>query len=354
MAFLDEDDALEPDEPAPLRSGGGGRPRPYLGRRLMALAIGVGIIILIVLGIRGCLNARQERGFENYVQDLSAITTESQQLSEEFFSRLKDPGDLSPLSFKAEISADRSTAESLLQRVQGLDTPDELADEQQELELAYQLRADGIGGTADQISTALGNDPTEANDAIADYMRYFLASDVLYGRSREGVDAELKAQEIKVPDDLPEASFLPSLDWLETTYLQETLAGVATGAGACKGVCGLALFETKINGTTLTPDTTNTISGGGPFELEVSAQNQGDSDATNVPVNFTLSGGAEQIEGDASIPSIKPGETESTKLTIDPDPDSGTDLTLEVTAGPIPGEEIADNNTSNYTVNFST
>ena len=320
----------------------------------MALAIVVGIIILVVLGVRGCLDARKERGFENYVQDLSAIAGESQQLSEEFFSRLKDPGDLSPLSFKAEISADRSTAESLLQRVQGLDTPDELAEEQRELELAYQLRADGIGGTADQISTALGNDPSEANDAIADYMRYFLASDVLYGRSREGIDTELKAQEIKVAERLPEASFLPSLDWLDPTFLTETLAGVSSGAGQCKGVCGLALFETQVNGTTLTPDTTNTISGGGPFELEVSAQNQGDSDATNVPVNFTLSGGSKQIEGDDTIATIKPGETESTKLTIEPDPDSGTDLTLEVTVGPIPGEEIADNNTSNYTVNFST
>lgn len=354
MAFLDEDDALEPDEPElPRSGGGGGRPRPYLGRRLVALAIGVGIIVLIVLGVRGCLDARKERGFENYVQDLSAIASESQQLSEEFFGRLKDPGDLSPLSFKAEIAADRSTAESLLQRVQGLDTPGELADEQQELELAFQLRADGIGGTADQISTALGNNPTEATDAIADYMRYFVASDVLYGRSRDGIDTELKTQEIKVAEDVPDASFLPSLDWLETTFLSETLAGVSSGAGACKGVCGLALFETKVNGTTLTPDTTNTITGGGPFELEVSAQNQGDSDATNVPVTYTLSGGSKQIEGDDSIEAIKPGETESTKLTIEPDPDSGADLTLEVTVGPIPGEEIADNNTSNYTVNFS-
>jgi hypothetical protein len=354
LAFLDEDDALEPDEPAlpPSRSGGG-RPRPYLGRRLVALAIGVGIIILIVLGVRGCLNARKERGFENYVQDLSAIADESQQLSEEFFGRLKEPGDLSPLSFKAEISGDRSTAESLLGRVQGLDTPDELADEQQELEQAYELRADGIGGTADQISTALGNNPAGATEAIADYMRYFLASDVLYGRSREGIDEELKTQDISTPDKLPETPFLPDLDWLDPSFLTTTLAGVSAGGNACKGVCGLALFEAQVNGTTLTPDTTNTIGGGAPFELEVSAQNQGDSDATNVPVTFTLSGGPNEISGDGTIDAIKPGDTDSTKIAIDPDPEAGTDLTLEATVGPIPGEEIADNNTSTYTVNFS-
>ena len=355
MAFLDEEDAFEPDEPvAPRRSGGGGSgQRPFVARRLMALAIGVGIIILLVLGVRGCLNARKERGFENYVQDLSAVANESQQLSDEFFKRLDDPGDLSPLEFKAEISGDRSTAESLLERVQGLDTPDELTDEQGELELAYRLRADGIGGTADQISTALGNNPSDATDAIADYMRYFLASDVLYGRSRDGIEAELDTQAITPQEELPDTPFLPSLDWLDPSFLTTTLAGVSAGGNTCKGICGLALFETTINGTSLTPDTTNTIAGGGPFTLEVSAENQGDSDATEVPVSYKLSGGSSEIEGDGTIAKITPGQTDSTKIEISPDPDTGADLSLEVTVGPIPGEEIAENNTSTYTVNFS-
>lgn len=357
MAFLDEDDALEPDEPGSSRryaSGGGARQRPYLARRLLALALGVLIIILLVLGVRGCLNARTERGFENYVQDLVAITTESQQLSAEFFKRLADPGDLSPLAFKAEIRADRSTAESLLQRVQGLDTPDELADEQSELELAFELRRDGIAGTADQISTALGNDPKDAIAAIAGYMRYFLASDVLYQRSRAGINAELSKQQITPQEALPDANFLPDgpIDWLDEAALTTTLAGLGAGGSIAPGVHGLALFETTINGTTLTPDTTNTISGGGPFELEVSAQNQGENDESDVPVTFTLSGGTNTIEGDDTISSIKAGATQSAKLNIQPDPDTGTDLTLEVTVGPVPGEVLADNNTSTYTVIF--
>ena len=58
------------------------------------------IIVVLVLGIRGCLNARAERGFENYVRDLASITTEAQQLSGEFFERLEDPGDLTELSLE--------------------------------------------------------------------------------------------------------------------------------------------------------------------------------------------------------------------------------------------------------------
>lgn len=355
MAFLDEDDALPPDDQGPSHRHGGARQRPYLARRLLFLALAVGLIILVVLGVRGCLDARKERNYDNYVRDLVSVTTESQALSEEFFGRLKDPGDLSGLDFQAEISNDRSTAQNLLERVQGLGTPDELDDAQSELELAFELRRDGIAGTADQISTALGNDPTEAIDQIAEYMRYFLASDVLYRRAREGIAVGFEDAAITQKETLPDTNFLPDPieEWLDPTALGTTLSGVAaSSADVAPGIHGLELVETQVNGTTLTPDSTNTISGGGPYELEVSAQNQGDNDETDVAVSFSLSGGAETVEGNGTIPEITAGSTKSAKLEIQPDPSPGDELTLEVTAGPVPGEELADNNTSTYTVVF--
>ena len=60
-------------------------------RRVIALGVGVLILILLLLGVRGCLNARKERGFENYVSDLDGIVDQSNQLSQEFFGRLEDP-----------------------------------------------------------------------------------------------------------------------------------------------------------------------------------------------------------------------------------------------------------------------
>ncbi|MEO8093017.1 MAG: hypothetical protein ABI726_09960 [bacterium] len=355
MAFFDEDDALPPDDQGPSRSHGGARQRPYIARRLLFLAISVGVIILVVIGVRGCLDARKERNYDNYVRDLVSITTESQALSQEFFGRLKDPGDLSELDFKAEISNDRSTAESLLERVRGLGTPDDLAEAQSELELAFKLRRDGIAGTADQISTALGNDPKKAIDRIATYMRYFLASDVLYRRSRDGITVAFADAAITQKETLPDTDFLPEPieDWLDPTTLGATLAGVAGSSGdVAPGIHGLELIETQINGTTLSPDVATTISGGVPYELEVSAQNQGDNSETDVPVSFTLSGGAKTVEGDGTIPKITAGVTKSAKLEIQPDPSPGDELTLEVTVGPVPGEELTDNNTSTYTVVF--
>src|SRR4051812_46411569 len=206
LAFLDEEETAAPT--------GGGRPpfrragdheRQIMVRRAVGVGIVVLILILIVLGIRGCLNARKERGFENYVSDLNAIAAQSKQLSSGFFNRLSDPGSLSPLSFEAEIKADRGTAESLANRVDSLSTPDELKSAQNELNLAFQLRRDALTGIAANISTALGNQGrTQAVNAIAGYMQYFLASDVLYKRAQAGIDSGLQDQGIneKAPDSV--------------------------------------------------------------------------------------------------------------------------------------------------------
>jgi len=354
LAFLDDDEPPPEDLGRSRRYGASGQ-RPFFVRRIGALLMGVIFIVVVVLGIRGCLNARAERGFENYARDLASIGTESQQLSKEFFGRLQDPGDLTELSLGAEIDADEGTAQNLLERVQGLDTPDELAEAQAELVQAFTLRRDGVGGVADEIDTALAKDGSkEATERIASYMRYFLASDVLYGRSREAVETELANQDIVPDEKLSTEPFLPepAENWIDATNLTSTISGVtASGGGECSGVCGIALLETSVAGTVLTADALTNVAGGSPYELEVSVQNQGESEVTDVAVDFTMSGG-DSIEGSSSISRIDVGGTESAKLNIQPNPESGTEYTLEVTAQPVEGEEIADNNTATYTVVF--
>jgi hypothetical protein len=355
LAFLDDDESLEPDDPGQSRRYGAARERPFLARRIVALAVGVLLIVLLVLGIRGCLNARAERGFENYTRDLASITTESVQLSDEFFQRLENPGDLTEQSLQAEISADRGTAENLLERVQGLDTPDELAEAQGELELAYELRRDGIDGVADEIDAALAQQGSEeATEVIANYMRYFLASDVLYGRSKGAIENELEAQDIVPDEKLSNKPFLPDDDWLSPTFIGGALGGVTGGAtGACEGTCGIALADggVSISGTVLTPDALTNVGGGAPYELEVQVENQGEGEVTDVGVEFTLSG-AETIEGSETISRIAVGAIQTATLNIQPDPAAGEELTLEVEAVPVQDEVDPSNNVASYTVVF--
>jgi hypothetical protein len=354
LAFLDEEEALSPaggDEP-PFH-----RARDHQRQIMVRRAVGVGavvlILILIVLGIRGCLNARKERGFENYARDLNAIVAQSDQLSQDFFGKLSDPGNLSALSFEAEIKSYRGSAEALASRVEDLDTPDELKGAQVELELAFELRRDALIGISDQISTALGNQGrNQAVNSIAGYMNYFLASDVLYERARSQINTELDDQGIA--EQIPESVFLPEQRWLDPLEVSSALALVSGDKQATSGTHGLALYQTTVQpgDANLDPSSPATISGSGPFELDVQVQNQGDSEEGDIGVSYELTGGAQTISGDASIPRIAAGAIQTASIPIEPTPDPGQQLTLEVTVQPVLGEQIAENNRSSYQITF--
>jgi hypothetical protein len=354
LAFLDEEEALAPP--------GGGEPpsrraRDHQRQIMVRRAVGVGVIvlllILIVLGIRGCLNERKERSFENYARDLNAFAAQSQQLSTDFFTRLSEPGNLTPLSFEAEIKSYRGSAESLAGLVDDLDPPDELKGAQSELELAFQLRRDALTGISEQISTALGTQGrNEAVDAIAGYMNYFLASDVLYERARAQVDAELQDQEIA--ERARESVFLADQRWLEPLEVSSALALVSGEKQATGGIHGLALYQTTVNPgeVSLDPSTPATISGTGPPQIDVQVQNQGDSEEADIGVSFELTGATQAISGEATIPRIAAGGIQTASIPIEPAPDPGQQLTLEVTVQPVPDEQIAANNRSTYQVTF--
>jgi hypothetical protein len=355
LAFLDE------EELAPPRRGGRppSRRRPDRQRQILvrrAIAVGVIVIalILIVLGIRGCLNARKTRSFENYVSDLRAITVQTNQLSGDFFGTLSDPGNASPVDFEGEIATDRGTAQDLANRVDGLDNPGELDDAQNELELAYNLRAQALSGISTQVSTALGNpgpDRTKAITQITDYMRYFLASDVLYRQAQAAIDAELSDQGID--ERAPASVFMtdPSR-WLDPLQVASALSAVSTKQ-ASAGSHGVAIVQTSVKpgDVILSSDTPMTVPANGTdFAVEVA--NQGSATEKGVGVSYSLTGGPHTIQGTATIPEVAAGAIQTADVPIRPRPEQGVELTLEVTVLPVPGETITTNNRFTYQLTF--
>jgi len=106
----------------------------------VAAVIGLVVVILIVLGVRGCLDARKTRSYENFIADLQSLVTQTGTLSKGFFQHLDNPGG-SKLTFQTELKTDAGTAASLATRAQDLSTPGELSAAHSDLALAYSLRA---------------------------------------------------------------------------------------------------------------------------------------------------------------------------------------------------------------------
>ncbi|MGH2962554.1 MAG: CARDB domain-containing protein [Solirubrobacterales bacterium] len=359
MAFLDEDDsfppvATEPDDHGRVPPD---RQRMFMARRLGAVAVGIVILILLVLGIRGCLNAREQRAYENYARDLTTLVQEEQQLSEDFFGRFADPGNLSELNVETEIRADRSHAEQLLGRAESLDPPGSLDGEQENVLSAFELRRDGLGAIADNIGIALGDeDPTEAREQIVLHMEDFLASDVLYRQARDEINAVL--QEEGIDEDVPESSFFPrdpggapDLDWLDPSTVTQTLSGITGGEEASGGIHGVGVASVLIGDTALAADTANTVALDNNPEVEVQIENQGESEETAIPVTVSFEGD-EALEGEGTLDQIAPGETQSVTVPLEPAPAEGSTGSLEVFVEPVPEEQLAENNEFTAEVTF--
>src|ERR1700746_6936 len=77
-------------------------------RRGLALRRALILLILIVLGIKGCLDARANRELSDYARNVTQIVEETEQTTEDFFKKLEDPGNASVTEFVASVDADRS------------------------------------------------------------------------------------------------------------------------------------------------------------------------------------------------------------------------------------------------------
>ncbi len=155
----------------------------------MLIGIGIVVLILLFLAFRGCQNARTERSFTNYVSDLSALTVETKQLSDQFFGALEGDSKETDVSLQQQIQGDRGTMQGLLDRADNLDAPDDLAGAQTQIALSYQMRSDALEVIAAELPNAQGKEPEKAVKKIQEQMQVLLASDVLYNRARFEIEA---------------------------------------------------------------------------------------------------------------------------------------------------------------------
>jgi CARDB len=335
----------------------GRRPRPprrperqqILIRRGLALGAGLLVLVLLVLGVKGCLNARQERALTDYANDVTQIVDETQQTSESFFGKLDDPGSLSVTEFVGQVDSDRSAMESYASRVDSLDAPGDMAHAQNALELVYELRLAAMTEIADQMSTALGDVGSErATAIIADRMRMLVGSDAVYAAVvRPEIDGVLAENGIE-GNDVPKSIFVPDdAMWLDEDTISSALGSVSGATTAeTPGVHGLGLGGTSVDGVALTAGSTTTIAADGTPEVEVQVQNQGDSTENGVTVSVSVDGRVLE----RSISSIASLETQSVTIPLTPAP-SGQ-VTIDVSVQPVPGERVSSNNEASYIVLF--
>lgn len=326
-------------------------------RRAIALGAGLLVLVLLVFGAKGCLDARKNRSLEDYANNVTQIVNETNALGKSFLGRLSDPGELSVTEFTSEIQSDRSAMDGFLSRVEKLDTPGDMSSAQDSLTLVYELRSSAMNEIADRMSTALGDEGAEnARRQIAAQMEVLNAADVLYNRvTRHQIDNTIASNGANAPE-MPRSTFMPDPEnWISVDAINDALDGVSgttsTEAPDDGLLHGTGIVDpassVTIGDIALSPDTTTAIPAGTTPTVDVAVQNQGTATENDVTVTVSVDGGSAL---ESSISSIGPGETGTASIPLTPAP-SG-EVTLDVSVEPVPGESVTTNNEASYTVSF--
>lgn len=318
-------------------------------RRLIAVGVGVGFLILLVVGFRGCLEARSDRGLRNYGQDIGTIMAESEQRGKDFFEAIEDSG-VTPIALKNKVASLRGASEQLLDRAENLSVPGQMDDAQSATTLALRLRRDSLGSISDSVTEAAGDaERADSIDAITTSMGAIYASDILWSQvAVPEITSILDEEDVDAPE-LPAGNFMPEgsgTQFLDQTEIATLFSGVS-GSDEASGEHGLGLVQTTLGDTTLDPDTTNTV----PDDANtvgVEIQNQGSAEENGIGVTITVDGD----EFTTTVEAISPGETATANIDLNPLPQPGSEVTIDVVIDPVAGESITENNQSSYTVVF--
>lgn len=319
-------------------------------RRLLALGGALVALIVVVLGVKGCLDARARGALSDYARDVEQIVNETSQTSKAFFGKLEDPGKMSVTEFSDQVETDRNAVDALLGRVEGLSAPGEMSGAQKSLEIVYELRGSAMDTIAAKTKTALGEAGSQqASAAIARQMQKLLASDVTYESiTRPEINGKLEDNGIE-DHEVPKSTFVPDgTKWLDEAEVSKALGQVSGSSGGtpAAGTHGLGLVGVRIGESELVPEVPNSVVVEGTPELEVEVENQGESTENGIVVVVTVNG----KETTQEIPTLEVGVAETAVVSLTPTPKGETELEIEVE--PVPGEEFTDNNEATYTVDF--
>jgi hypothetical protein len=328
-------------------------------RRTIAIGGGLLLLILLVFGFRGCLDARKERAMQDYVRGANELIKLSKAESRQLFDILSAPSNTDQtVNRQNQANALRVDSATLSDRARDLDVPDELSDADNYFVEALDLRRDALAEVADQLPGALAEEERRnSTSRIAQMMQVLQASDVLLTiRYKPRLEEALEKEEVDATVPSAEAMrFVEDIDWVNPDFVADQIAGIrgTDGGSATPGLHGNGLGTVSLGGVALTPGGSATVTLSEDLAFDVQVVNQGDSTETDVKVQATVGQGGDAIELEDTITEIATGEAKNVTIPLSKQPPTGQNVPITVRVEPVPGEEVTDNNEAEFTVIFT-
>jgi hypothetical protein len=373
VSFFDEaDEPTQVRQPRTRRGGGGGggggqRPprepvrRPDRQTARVRQAVGVAVIVLFViviaLGVKGCVSSQKENSLKAYNRDVTSVITSSDRDVGQALFKLLGNGSQQGQDLQVQVNQLRLAADEDARRARNFDVPDDMKSAQDKLLLTLDLRADGLRKIAADLPTALGRGQPAQNavQRIAGNMQYFLASDVVYKARVAPLIKQSLDDNGVTGQRIPDSQFMGNVGWLSAPFVAQRI-GASAGAPnqpPAPGLHGHGLTSVSVGDNTLQPNgVVNRVPATGRITFHVVFQNQGDNDEDDVRVNVTVRGSGRTITARKTVAQTKAGSQAEVDIPLGQTPPIGT-ATVQVVIAAVRGEQKTDNNRQTYTVIFT-
>ncbi|HKF80465.1 MAG TPA: hypothetical protein VKB17_06535 [Thermoleophilaceae bacterium] len=329
-------------------------------RRAIAAGVGLLVLILLVLGVRGCLNSRKDQAVKDYVGDVGALVQESDQQGRALFQLLSGSrgGREQAVDIENQLNQYRVQSAMLVDRARDTDHPGEVDTPQRYLLETLEFRRDGLAEIADGVPQALGDrGRRQGTDKVTADMQRFLTSDVIYSqRFVPNMQGVLDDRDLRGEVRIPRSQFLPDIQWLQPSFVGQRVSRIRTGrrgGPATPGLHGTGLGAVSLGGQALSPGSPASVQLAGNLSFDVQVMNQGENTETDLEVRVAVGRGGDAIELTGTLDSIAAGETKTVKVAMDQQPPTGQNVPIMVEVPSVPGEKKTDNNKQTYSAIFT-
>ena len=352
---------MRPRSPAPGALGPPADPQQLMVRRVVAIAVGLIIVLLLVFGIKGCLNSRQEQALKDYNRDVSSIVQDGDANADAFFDTLAGGADASP-DVQSEINQLRLRAQSLTNRAEDVDVPDDMRGAQRNVVLSLSLVQESMKKVAEKLPAALSTDSETAVPAvraIAGEMQAFLAADVVYNRRAAALVKQVLDDNDIGGQVIQSSSYLQNLGWLQPSTVARRInaqAGRGAGDGAATepapGLHGHGLLSVAVGDVTLQPGEPNRITASSNVTFNVKVANQGDNPESEVRVRVRIRGAGDPISVQKVVDQTAAKTEATVAIPLGQAPPIGEAVTVVAEVLPVPGEKNTNNNAQSFPALF--
>jgi hypothetical protein len=312
-----------------------------------------------VIGVHSCQVSQANSDLRNYAVSVSSLMEHSNQTGSQFFQLLASgQGSANGSNLEQQALVAGLNARNQLNSARGLSVPGQLQAAQQQIDLALEMRANGIEGIAHALPSALQSQTSSSSvNTIASEMAQFYASDVLYkDYALPMIVNALHGANIAAGgsngEPISQGQFLPTIEWLNPSFVAGELSAptpVAHGGKLAPGPHGHALNSVSVGGKTLQTGVTNTVSSHPAPTFTLNFINSGQNTETNVRCKVTVAGST--ISGQTTVSRTSAGQSYSCHVTLSASPAAGS-YTVKASIEPVPGEKNTSNNSQTYSVSF--